>query len=196
MLEGRRAWCLAACAALAWLLTLGALVVLACRPSVQPFLLRTAADGAVVAATAPVLVPYQPGEAEQHYFLAQFARELLALDARQSAGWLEAAYALTRGKAQTEFAEWVAGAGNLRIVHDDPTVTRSVRVISVARVADGVALVRVATELRSLARPAAQPGQYVVTVHFRTDPPRREADLLRNPVGLVVTDFQVQEEAP
>ncbi len=177
----------------AFLISLVAVVVLALRPSVQPFILQGGSDGAVQVA-ASRLVPYQPGDAEKRYFLAQWVTHLLGIDGQLSPRWLAQAYEQTRGQAQVEFTDWVRANSPLQKLKDDPLLVRSVHVSSVSLIGDGVALVRVQCSRRSGANPAAVVEKRLLTVHFQSIPPQTEEGVLRNPIGLQVTHFQVGED--
>ncbi len=178
---------------LAFVACLVLVAVLACRPALQPFILQAAGDGAVLPAGRQ-LAPYAPGQAERRYFLAQWSSHLLSLDARLSAAWLAQAYGQTRGKAQVEFTDWVRSTGPLARLQGDPSLTRVVRVSSVSLLEESVALVRVQCELRSLSNPTVRIEKYLLTLHYATITPDREEAVLRNPIGLQVTDFQVGED--
>jgi type IV secretion system protein VirB5 len=179
--------------ALAFLFVTVALASIARSRVVQPYLLQSDGAGAILPAAAR-LVPYQPGAPEKRYFLAQWVRHLLALDAHLSEAWLADAYQLTRGKATVEFTDWLRGSAPLRRIKDDPSLTRTVEILGISLIDDEVALVRVACEDRSLTSPAPSRRKWLVTLHFQAIPPASEAAILRNPIGLEVTDFQVGED--
>ena len=177
----------------AFLACLVLVAVLACRPALQPYLLQAGNDGAVLPAGRQ-LAPYTPGQAEQRYFLAQWASHLLSLDARLSPAWLAQAYSQTRGKAQHEFTDWVRTAAPLARLQADPTLTRSVRISSVSLLDEAVAMVRVQCEVRSLANPAGRSEKYLLTLHYAAVVPQQEEAILRNPIGLQVTHFHLGED--
>jgi type IV secretory pathway TrbF-like protein len=179
--------------ALAFLVTLLALALVVNGRTIQPFVLQASGDGAIVPA-AGHLVPYRPGGAERRYFLAQWTRHLLALDSHLSESWLAEAYQQTRGKATLEFTDWLKAAAPLQTLKDDPSLSRSVEILGISLVDDEVALVRVACEERSLARPTPTRHKQLLTIHFQTAPPASEEAILRNPIGLTVTDFQVGQD--
>ena len=191
--DAARNLALAAVFALAFLIALAALVVVANSRTIQPYVLQAAGDGAILPAAAR-LVPYRPGGPERRYFLAQWARHLLALDAHLSEGWLAEAYQLTRGKATVEFTDWLRLNAPLQRLREDPSVSRSVNILGISLVDEEVALLRVACEERSLARPAASVHKFLLTVHASTVAPENEEAILRNPIGLQITDFQVGED--
>lgn len=192
-IDARRNFLLACIFALAFLGVTVALVVVVKGRTIQPFILQAADDGAVRPAAAQVR-PYQPGAAERRYFLAQWARHLLALDARLSEAWLAEAYQQTRGKATVEFTDWLKASAPLRRLKEDPSLSRAVSILGISLVDDEVALVRVACEERSLANPLPLRHKQLLTVHFETVAPATEEAVLRNPIGLQITDFQVGED--
>ena len=179
--------------ALAFLVTLLALAMVANGRTIQPFVLQSSGDGAILPATAR-LVPYRPGAPERRYFLAQWTRHLLALDSHLSETWLAEAYRQTRGKATLEFTDWLKAAAPLQALKDDPSLSRSVEILGISLVDDEVALVRVACEERSLARQTPARHKQLLTIHFQTALPANEEAILRNPIGLTVTDFQVGQD--
>ena len=192
-IDARRNFLLACVFALAFVLVTLALVVVANGRTIQPFVLQAADDGAVTPAGAR-LVPYRPGAAERRYFLAPWARHLLALDGHLSETWLAEAYQLTRGKATVEFTDWLKAAAPLQRLKQDPTLSRAVTILGISLIDDEVALVRVACEERSLGNPTPLRRKQLLTLHFQTVAPDSEAAVLRNPIGLQVTDFQVGED--
>ncbi len=191
--DARRNFLLACVFALAFLLATLGLVVVANGRTIQPFVLQAGENGAVAPAGAR-LTPYRPGAAERRYFLAQWARHLLALDAQLSEGWLGEAYQLTRGKATVEFTDWLKSTTPLQRLKQDPSLSRAVEILGVALIDDEVALVRVACEERNLGNPSPRRRKQLLTVHFQTVLPDSEEAVLRNPIGLMVTDFQVGED--
>ncbi|MDE3009839.1 MAG: type IV secretion system protein [Pseudomonadota bacterium] len=191
--DARRNLVLACVFGAAFLLATTGLVVVANGRTIRPFILQAQGDGSVVPAGARLL-PYRPGAPERRYFLAQWVRHLLALDARLSEAWLAEAWQLTRGKATVEFTDWLHATAPLQHLKDDPSLTRSVEILGISLVDDDVALVRVACEERSLGRPNAQRRKRLLTIHFQTSAPDSEDAALRNPIGLLVTDFQVGED--
>jgi type IV secretory pathway component VirB8 len=170
-----------------------ALALIATHHTVAPYVLQATPEGAIVPA-ASKLVPYSPGGPERRYFIAQWVRHLLSLDQQLSESWLAESYQQTRGKATVEFTDWIKHAGPLRLLKDDPSLTRSVNISSISLLDDGVALVRVRCERRNLSNPSAIQEKFLVTLHYATVPPANEQAMLKNPIGLVVSDFQIGED--
>lgn len=191
--DASRNFAVACVFALAFLLCVVALGVVAAGRSVQPYVLRATAEGAILPA-GDRLVPYRPGDAERRYFLGQWSRHLLAMDAQLSEAWLAEAYQQTRGKATVEFTDWLHASSPLKKLKDDPNLTRAATISSISLVGDGLALIRVACERRSLDHPDAVREKFLLTVHFSAVPPVSEAAILQNPIGLAIEDFQVAED--
>lgn len=179
--------------AAAFLICALALAFIATHHTVAPYVLQATPEGAILPAGSK-LVPYTPGGAEKRYFIAQWVRHLLSIDQQLSETWLAETYQQTRGKATVEFTDWLKQAGPLRQLKDDPSLTRSVNIASISLLDEGVALVRAHCERRNLSNPSAQPEKFLITLHYATVPPLNEEAVLKNPIGLVVSDFQIGED--
>ena len=191
--DASRNFAVACIFALAFLVCAVALGLVAARRTVQPYVLQATTEGAVLPA-GERLVPYRPGDAERRYFLGQWSRHLLAMDAQLSESWLAEAYQQTRGKATIEFTDWLHASSPLQKLKEDPSLTRAATISSISLVGEGLALIRVACERRSLGHPNAQLEKFLLTVHFSAVPPTSEAAILQNPIGLAIEDFQVGED--
>ncbi len=161
--------------------------------TVVPFVLEKTDEGAVWPAPR-VARNFQPGDPEKRYFIAQWVRNLLTLDAHLTEQSLADAYRLTRGKATVEFTDWIKRMQPLKVLKQDPTLTRTVSISSVSLIQDQVALVRVVTESRNVGNPLARREKFILTLDFSTVPPRTEEEVLANPVGLFVTHFLVNDD--
>jgi len=161
--------------------------------TVVPFVIERGENGAVAAIPAAAQ-KYVPGVAEKRYFIAQWAKKLLTIDHYFTEPYLSDAYLLTRGKATAEFTDWLQKNTPIAELQKDPSLTRTVSISSVSLLQDEVALVRLATERRSMANPAATRARFVLTVHFTVQPPRTEEELFRNPIGLFITHFAINDD--
>lgn len=179
--------------AFAFLMSVIALAFIATHHTVAPYVLQATPEGAILPAHSK-LVPYTPGAPERRYFIAQWVRHLLSIDQQLSETWLAESYQQTRGKATVEFTDWLKQSGPLRQLKDDPSLTRSVNISSISLLDEGVALIRVHCERRNLSNPSAQQEKFLITLHYATVPPTNEESVLKNPIGLVVSDFQIGED--
>ncbi len=169
-----------------------ALASIAPLKTVVPYVIKVAESGVATPLNAAAQ-GYQPGEAERRYFLAQWVNKVLTLDPFLTDRNLIEASGLTRGKAIKELTDWVKVEKPFEAVRTDQSLTRVVQINTVSFLNDGVALVRVSTETRSLNK-SASTKRYMVTIHYAVVPPLTEAEIYKNPVGLFVTHFSIQEE--
>ncbi|MBU6460718.1 MAG: type IV secretion system protein [Proteobacteria bacterium] len=160
--------------------------------TVVPYVVRVAHNGNVEV-DAAASRPYVPGQAEESYFLAHWTEKLLTLDAVLSPQYFREDYAYTRSKAIQEFTAFMASTRPLEKLQKNPSLTQSVALHSINYLDPGVALVRVGTQRQSLSgKPSGR--NYVVTLHFVLVTPRTEAQILSNPIGLYITDFNVARD--
>ena len=180
--ERARYFALALLCASSLLVSSIALALLFPLKTVVPYVMERAENGAVtpVPATAQ---RYSPGAAEKRYFIAQWVKKLLTLDRYFSEPYLSEAYLLTRAKATTEFTDWLRKNAPIADLQKDPSLTRTISISSVSLLQEEVALVRLATEKRSMSNPSAVREKFVVTLHFAVVPPKTEEDLYKNPIG-------------
>jgi len=160
--------------------------------TVVPYVVRVASNGNVAVDVAASR-RYVPGQSEQTYFLAHWAEKLLTVDGVLSPPYLREAYSFTRGKAIEEFTDFVRATQPLEAVKADSSLTQSVTLRSINYLEAGVALVRVSTERRSLSA-APLTKNYAITIHFVIVAPDTEAEILSNPIGLYVTDFNLTRD--
>jgi len=193
VVERARYFVLAVVLALALLAAAIALAVTVPLKSVVPYVIDRNDSGAVTPMPAAAQ-KYLPGASEKRYFIAQWAKKLLTIDRYFTETYLSEAYLATRGKATTEFTDWMQHNAPIAALQRDPSLTRAVTISSVSLLQDDVALVRLSTERRSMANPEAQRTRSVLTIHFVVQPPRTEEDLFRNPIGLFVSHFVVNED--
>ncbi len=159
---------------------------------VVPYIVRVADNGAVALspASAQEYVPRQP---ERAYFLARWVSNLLALDAYLTERQLTEAYAQTRGLASPEFIDWLKQNRPLERLRKEPSLVQTVAINTVTPLQDEVVQVRVRCELRSLSL-APEVRRFQVTLRYILVPPVTEAEIIKNPIGLFVTHFTVNEE--
>lgn len=160
---------------------------------VVPYKIEVDKQSGIVTSTPVAAKEFKPGQAEQQYFIVQWVRHLLELDPYVTERNLSDAYQLTRGKAIEEFTDFINKTQPIVRVKTNTGLTRSVNVKSVSFVDAGSALVRVATEERVLGQ-SALVKDYVITVHFTMSPPQTEAEIIRNPIGIFITHFAINEE--
>jgi type IV secretion system protein VirB5 len=177
---------------LALLAACAALIVLMPLKTVEPFVVRVADNGSVVADRAAAQM-YRPGRAERTYFVSRWVQQVLTMDPYLTERQLAEAYRMTSGMATQQMLDWMKGDRPIERLKKDAGLNRSVSIITVAPLDDSVLQVRVRTETRSLSSPA-QVKTFQVTVHYAIVPPKTEAEIIQNPIGIYVTRFNIAEE--
>lgn len=193
VVERTRYFLLALLLALALLATAVALAITMPLKSVVPYVIERNDSGAVTPMPAAAQ-KYLPGVAEKRYFIAQWAKKLLTIDRYFTETYLSEAYLSTRGKATAEFTDWLRRNAPIAELQKDPSLTRTVAISSVSLLQDDVALVRLSTERRSMSNPEAHTSRSVLTVNFVVQAPRTEEELFRNPIGLFVSHFAINDD--
>jgi type IV secretion system protein TrbF len=177
---------------LALLAACAALLVLMPLKTVEPFVVRVADNGSVVAERAAAQ-RYQPGRAERTYFVSRWVQQVLTIDPFLTERQLAEAYRMTSGLATQQLLDWMKSDRPIERLKKDAGLHRSVSIVTVAPLDDTVLQVRVRTETRSLVN-AALTRTYQITVHYAIVPPKTEAEIIQNPIGLYVTRFNIAEE--
>ena len=160
--------------------------------TVEPYVVRVADNGLAIADRAAAQ-NYRPGRAERTYFVSRWVQQLLTVDPYLTERQLAEAYRMTSGLATQQMLDWMKADRPIERLRKDPGLSRSVAIVTVAPLDDAVMQVRVRAETRSLGS-AAQSKTLQVTVHYAIVPPKTEAEIIQNPIGLYVTRFNVAEE--
>lgn len=169
-----------------------ALVVLMPLKTVEPFVVRVADNGMAIADRTGAQ-NYRPGRAERTYFVSRWVQQVLTMDPYLTERQLAEAYRMTSGLATQQMLDWMKGDRPIERLKKDPGLNRSVSIVTVSPLDEGVMQVRVRTETRSLGT-AAQVKTLQVTIHYAIVPPKSEAEIIQNPIGLYVTRFNIAEE--
>jgi type IV secretion system protein TrbF len=191
--ERARYFALAMVFGVAFICSVVAITVLVPLKTVVPFVVERAENGAVTPMPAAAQ-KYVPGASERRYFIAQWVKKLLTLDRYFTEPYLSEAYLLTRAKATAEFTDWLQKHAPIAELQKDPSLTRTVSISSVSLLQEDVALVRLTTERRSMGNSSAMREKFVVTIHFALVPPKTEEDLFKNPIGLFITHFSINDD--
>lgn len=158
-----------------------------------PYMVQVDKNSGIVTSKPIRAEEFKPGQPEQQYFIVQWVRHLLELDPYVTERNLADAYQLTRGKAIEEFTDFINKTQPIKRVKTSTSLTRSVNVRSVSFVDAGSAMVRVSTEERQLGQ-AVVTKNYVITVHYTMSPPQTESEIIKNPIGIFITHFAINEE--
>jgi type IV secretory pathway TrbF-like protein len=170
-----------------------AIAVMAPLKTVVPYYIKVMTDGSAVVDTNSVGTnDYKPGESEKRYFLANWVNRLLTIDSYLIKKNITQNYLQTSGKATNELADFLRETKPVEIVTEDPTVTQTVKINGINFLQDDAALVKVTTVRRT--RDKTDTKSWLVTLHFVLIPPTNPDEILKNPIGLFVTHFDVAAE--
>jgi len=147
------------------------------------------ATGAVSVTDANV-ARWSPGENNIRYFLARWAENLLTIDEKTRDERLPASYALLRGQAMADWSDWVQNQGKpLERLSQKPDLREQAQVISIAFLTENSILIRMRiVDNKGNAR------RVQINLNYALLPVTSEVDVYRNPIGLWITSFGVNNE--
>lgn len=135
-------------------------------------------------------------ENNKRYFIKDWVQAMFSIDqARTKAILLPRAKSMTRGKATNQYSEWLDRDQTLRRMIEEPELSRSVELRSISFVpgAENVAIIRALFHTEGKYGGRKTDGK-VITVTFALIPPETDEEILQNPIGLFVTEFNVDSE--
>lgn len=171
-----------------------ALAVAALTPlkTVVPYVIETDDIGR----TQPAAVTVQrftPTDAQIRYFLAEWVDQLMSVRPGVTQVNLPRAYNKTRGTASTQFREFIAEHDPLGQVLGNPERITDTRIRSINVLGDGAVLIQFRTISREPRRPQ-EVQDYSLALNYRIQPPATEEEILQNPTGLLITNFNLTRE--
>jgi len=181
------------------LLAIVALILLLPLKRVEPWVIAVREDGAVStgAAAAVPLRDWTPSRAVLDRELNEWVRALMAVNAEYPK-IVEAdqrrAFARARRAAVDQFREYIAKTDPYGRMRSDRTLLRTVQRNTVTYREAGFALVRVTTTERGSGLQTPQTKRWLVTLSYEFTPPSSTDELGDNPLGLYITQFEVEEE--
>lgn len=193
VVERDRYFVLAALLALAFIGLVGTLMHMMPLSRVAPWVVQVDKMTGEARAQPVAAQAYKPGANEKQYFIIRWVRGLLELDPNTTERALLEVYENCRGKAVDEFTDFVNKTKPIVRVRTETGLTRVVEIKSYTPLNDQSALVRVVTEERTLNKGAIR-RSLVVAVHYAIDPPDTETKVMKNPIGLFITHFAINED--
>lgn len=136
---------------------------------------------------------YKPGNPEKQFFLTHWVRNLMTLDPHTSPRDFTEAYEMTRSKATDEFTDFMNKYKPLVRVKTELGLTRTVEIKSFSVINEQSVMIRFATEERAIDQKPIRKN-HVITIHFAIEPPETESGIMKNPLGLYVTHFAINED--
>lgn len=136
------------------------------------------------------MAAFKPAEANIRYFLGQWATNLLTVDERSRDVKLPASYTLLKGQAIQDWNRYIMNeARPLEALSENPEFRQRADLISIAFLTESTAMIRV-----KLTTNNGMERRVQLTVNYALLPPEKEEDVYRNPIGLWITTFGVNNE--
>lgn len=134
---------------------------------------------------------FTPTEATIRYFLAKWAIDLLTIDEQTKESRLPSTYALLKGQGINDWRRYVYETGKpLARLADDPTLRVRAELISLTFLSDKTALIRV----KVIDPTSGNEKRVQITLEYAILPPEKDEDVFRNPIGLWITGFTINNE--
>lgn len=152
----------------------------------------TVKDTGKIEGTPVEALQFTPDDNAKRYFLKEWTTKLFTLDKYLSEKYLLDAYALVRGQASEEFRRFIEENKPLIALRADPALVQNITIRSVSFVQDNAALVRIRVETRN--SQGLKSADKLLTIHFSVIPPKTEAEIFANPIGIYITHFAVSED--
>lgn len=161
--------------------------------TVVPYYIKVANDGSVSVDSSGIgSSSYKPGEAEKKYFLAGWVTRLMTIDPYITKKNINDNYLQTSGKANDELTAYLRDQKPIEAMTADPNLTQTVKINGINFLQDDAALVKLSTERRT--KDNVETKSWLVTLHYVLIPPKDPDDILKNPLGLFITHFDVSAE--
>jgi type IV secretory pathway component VirB8 len=194
IVAGNRLFVLAVLEGLAILFLGIALIELIPLKQTVPYLERVAPSGNVTPIKINVNAPFDPPHNAIQFFLARFAKELLERNGALTRDHLIDAYSFTADNAATEFVNYLKQSKPIAEVKAHPNQHRTAAIESVSFAHDTIVLMRVTTHTLDTIAKVDKHTQWLLTLNYAIRPPTTEAAILKNPIGLYITDFTLEAQ--
>lgn len=154
-----------------------------------PYFIEVDSSTGEVRASDRVATRFAPDESSIRFHLARWSVNLLMVDQHSRDLRLPETAILLRGDAVQQWSEFLKREAPIQKLFDDPEYRQQARVISLAFLPKETVLVRLElTDNRGANR------RVQITLSYAIIPPQSEEDVLRNPLGLWITNFGVNDE--
>ncbi|WP_019583736.1 type IV secretion system protein [Thioalkalivibrio sp. ALE16] len=159
---------------------------------VTPYVIETDNIGRTEVSNARA-IEFTPSEIQLRYFLAEWTNQMMTIRPGVTSQNLPKAFNKTRGTASSQFREHLDSYDPIGRSTDSPEVTVDTQIRSINFLSDGAAVIQFYTETRSPNRATGR-EDYSLVVNYETFRPQTEEQILENPVGLVVTNFNLTRD--
>lgn len=154
-----------------------------------PYFIEVDSSTGEVRASDRVASRFAPDESSIRYHLARWSVNLLMVDQHSRDLRLPETATLLRGDAVQQWSELLKREAPIQKLFDDPEYRQQARVISLAFLQKETVLVRLELTDNRRGNRRVQ-----ITLSYAIIPPQSEEDVLRNPLGLWITNFGVNDE--
>lgn len=139
---------------------------------------------------------FTPDTPSKRYFLKEWVQSMFSIDQfRSRAILLPKAKSMTRGKAMDHYAAWLEKDKTIERMLEKAELSRSVEIKSISFVpgTENVAIVRAVFKTEGVVGDGRPDGR-VITMNYVLVPPQTDEEILRNPIGLFITEFNIDSE--
>ncbi len=126
--------------------------------------------------------------------LAKWTQKVFTIDSTLTPQLFREANVMTKGLGTAQFTEFRVKENVIERMTKDASFQRKAEIRSVDASQPGVAFVFVSTQEAQGTNSNAGSASYRVTLKYELLPPRKEQDILSNPLGLFITSMNVTEE--
>jgi type IV secretion system protein VirB5 len=154
-----------------------------------PYFIEVDSSTGEVRASDRVAARFAPDESSIRYHLARWSENLLMVDQHSRDLRLPETAQLLRGDAVEQWSALLKREAPIQKLVDDPEYRQQARVISLAFLPKETALIRLELTDNRRGNRRVQ-----ITLSYAIIPPQSEDDVLRNPLGLWITNFGVTDE--
>lgn len=158
----------------------------------QPWYVEVGSNG--VASRPVKMQDITPTSAVLKAELAKWVERVYTIDPKLTPGYMATANAMTKDKAIEQFSQFRNEQGVMTRILTSPDYLRIARASSVDMLDHGVAFVYVTTTEAVGIQAPSKPKNYRIRLNYEIIPPKTEADVLANPLGLFITLFVASEE--
>ena len=149
--------------------------------------------GGRLESTGERLGAWQPSQANLSYFLNQWADNVFDINPPTLERTTKDAGDMVTGVAKAQLTQLRQAENPWLLLKDHPGLIREYRFLSINFVEEHVALLRCETITHQGNR--EQSTIWLLRITFTIDPPHRVEDVIKNPAGLFITNFNVSKEA-
>jgi type IV secretory pathway TrbF-like protein len=192
--ERNRLFLIAALCALALAINGAAWWVMLPLKSVEPIVVRQTETGRL-APDEQAAGNWSPDRAAIVYFLNQWVASIVEINRATIEESMLRSAGFTTGNGKSQLKAYYARNNPWKMFEERPNLLRSFENISTNFVNDETVLVRYRTITRLNPGDQGKTEVFAMTINFVKVKPKTREDVLRNPAGLFITNFNIAEES-